>query len=106
MTANPALKHGFDFDYLYQLTHDPSTRSDYIARPYQNQSILALTFKGCVNAVGNSITYYSRQGVYDRVILWRIPLLALWLTATLPLFRLHTQIFTLLHLVGDPIDSI
>ena len=106
MTANPALKHGFDLDYLYQLTHDPSTPSDYIARPYQNQSILTLTFKGCVNAVGNTITYYSRQGVYDRVILWRIPLLALWLTATLPPFGLHTQIFTLLHLVGDPIDSI
>ena len=106
MTANPALKHGFDFNYLYKFTHDPNTSTDYIARPYQDQSILALTFKGCINAVGNSFTYYSRQGVYDRVILWRIPLLALWLTATLPPFRLHTQIFTLLHLVGDPIDSI
>ena len=106
MVANPALKHGFDFDYLYQFTHDPSTPRDYITRPYYNQSILALTFKGCVDAVGKSITYYSRQGVYDRVILWRVPLLALWLTATLPPFGIHTQTFTLLHLVGDPIDSI
>lgn len=106
MVADPASKHGFDFDYLYQFTHDPSTPRDYITRPYYNQSILALTFQGCVDAVGKSITYYSRQDVYDRVILWRVPLLALWLTATLPPFGIHTQTFTLLHLVGDPIDSI
>ena len=106
MVANTALKHGFDFDYLYQFTHDPSTPRDYIIRPYYNQSILALTFKGCVDAVDRSTTPYSRQGVYDRAVLWRVPLLALWLTATLPPFDIHTQIFTLLHLVGDPIDSI
>ena len=106
MVANPVLKHGFDFYYLYQFTHDPSTPRDYIIRPYYNQSILGLTFKGCVDAVGRSIAPYSRQGVYDRVVLWRVPLLALWLTTTLPPFGIHTQTFTLLHLVGDPIDSI
>lgn len=106
MVANPVLKHGFDFDYLYQFTHDPSTPRDYIIRPYHNQSILALTFKGCVDAVGRSIAPYSRQGVYDRAVLWRVPLLALWLTTTLPPFGKLTQTFTLLHLVGDPIDSI
>lgn len=106
MVADSALEHGFDFNILYNYTHDPGTPSDYIERPYSNKSILALTFEGCIKAVGESSTPYTRQTVYDRVILWRVPLLALWLTTSLPPFGIHTQIFTLLHLVGDPIDTI
>ena len=106
MVADSALEHGFDFNILYNYTHDPGTPSDYIERPYSNKSILALTFEGCIKAVGESSTPYTRQTVYDRAILWRVPLLALWLTTSLPSFGIHTQIFTLLHLVGDPIDTI
>lgn len=95
----------FDFDFLYNYTHSQTIPQSYIVRPYSNQSVLALTYQGCVAAVGSGINYYSRQDVYDRVLLWRVPLIALWATTTLPSFGIHTQIFTLVHLIADPIDT-
>lgn len=44
--------------------------------------------------------------MYDRVLLWRVPLIALWATTTLPALGFHTKVFTLLHLVADPIDTL
>ena len=106
MMHDTTWKTGFDFNYLYQYTHNRSIPHKYISTPYSDQSVLALTFKGCREAVGNGVELYSRQDVYDRVILWRIPLLVLWLTASRPSFGIHTQVFTLIHLIVDPIDTI
>jgi hypothetical protein len=105
MVAYAQTGHGFDFGYLYNFTHNDTILDQYVYRPYANQSILTLTFNGCVAAVGAGISYYDRQDVYDRVLLWRVPLLALWATTTLPSFGLQTQIFTLVHLIADPIDT-
>ena len=106
MSLNAGPGHKFDFEYLYQFTHNQATPFQFITRPYHDQNILALTYQGCVAAVGVSAEYYSRQDVYERVILWRVPLLALWATTTLPAFAIHTQVFTLVHLIADPIDTI
>lgn len=97
--------HMFDFGYLYNFTHSDTVLKQYIFRPYANQSILTLTLNGCIAAVGAGISEYDRTDVYDRVLLWRVPLLALWATTTLPSFGLQTQIFTLVHLIADPIDT-
>lgn len=88
------------------------TTSQIITCPYKNRSIPALTYDACVNAVTDAGARYSGHDVYDRVLLWRVPLLALWATTTLPEvatgFWSSSQAkgFTLVHLIGDPIDAI
>lgn len=98
--------HHFDFGYLYNFTHDPTTPEHFIRTPYQNQSILTLTYDGCINAVCDGWVTYGRQDMYDRILLWRMPLFSLWLTTVLPTFGIWSMIFTLVHLISDPIDTI
>lgn len=105
MISNATTQHLFDFEYLYNFTHSLPPLHEYVVRPYLNKSILSITYDGCVATVGNDISYFTRKDVYDRVILWKLPLLALWATTTLPPFSIDTQIFTLMHLIADPIDT-
>lgn len=119
---------GFSFEYLWQVALDlnqttPGSSSLY--RPHGNQSRICLTYDACIKNVGTGYSYYDRRDVYDRVLLWRVPLIALIATTTLPalvscgflwqrLFGIwltlfqgwHTQIFTVLHLIADPIDTL
>ena len=62
MGANANSQQKFDFEYLFRVS--------------QNQTV---TYDICVEAVGTGVNWYNRQDVYDRVLLWRVPLLALWL---------------------------
>lgn len=96
----------FDFKYLDTFTHNLPASSPFLFRPYSNQSILTLTCDGCKVAVENGAAWYSREDMYDRILLWRVPLIALWATTTLPSFGLLSQIFTLTHLIADPIDTV
>jgi hypothetical protein len=88
------------------------TTSQIVTCPYKNRSILTLTYGACINAVTSAATWYNGQDVYDRVLLWRVPLLALWATTTLPEIAnhlwpsLHTKCFTFVHLIRDPIDAV
>ena len=88
MGAGGSSQQKFDFNYLYFATN------------------VTVTYDVCVDLVGTGINWYDRKDVYDRVLLWRVPLLALWATTTLPAFGIYTQIFTLVHLIADPIDTI
>ena len=106
IVANMSSKPKFDFKYLYNFTHNLPASSQFLFRPYSNQSILTLTYEGCKAAVQNHAAYYSREDMYDRVLLWRVPLIALWATTTLPSFGLGPQLFTLLHVIADPIDTV
>lgn len=97
----------FDFEYLYTYMMGLPIDSPYLIHPYaENRTTPALAYPGCVAAAGGGSAAYSRQDVYDRVLLWRVPLIALWATTTLPALGFHTQFFTLFHLVADPIDSL
>lgn len=109
MSANTLSKPSFGFEFLWNFTQtlftNNSSSSD-LTYPYTNSSVATLTYGGCVSAVGGGAAPYSRQDVYDRVLLWRVPLIALWATATLPALGLHTKVFTLIHLIADPIDTV
>lgn len=106
----------FDLDYLFNLTQRlfiangglcpllPPTL-DGIVCPYQNDTIFALSTSACNSVVAGGWAAYGKADVYDRVILWRIPLLALWATTMVPPFGLASKISTLTHVVGDPIDT-
>ena len=96
----------FAFDLLYSYMLNLAGNDTSIIYPYENRTVPALTVDACVLRVGANPGPYSRQDVYDRVLLWRVPLIALWATTTLPALGRRTQIFTLLHLVADPIDTL
>ena len=77
----------FSFDYLWNISlalnqTDPRNLSLY--HPHDNQSRICLTYDGCIAYVGSNPVLYSSRDVYDRVLLWRAPLIALVATTTLP----------------------
>ena len=89
MSFNASTSQKFDFDYLWTTSHNQTVR-----------------YATCVEVVGTAINWYDRHDVYDRILLWRVPLLALLATTTLPAFGYHTQFFTVFRVIADPIDSI
>jgi hypothetical protein len=108
MNTNHTNHPPFSFEYLWNQTgtlNATNPRDPFIYHPFDNQSRLTLTYDGCVNYVGTGWKAYSRHDVYDRVILWRVPLIALVATTTLPALGFTSKLFTILHLIGDPIDA-
>lgn len=96
----------FSFEVLYPYMLSLASNDPAIIYPYKNQTVPALTYNACVARVGGNPETHSRQDVYDRVLLWRVPLIALWATTTLPALGWRTKVFTLLHLVADPIETL
>ena len=77
----------FSFDYLWKLAlnlNNTDPHSPSLFHPHDNQTRICLTYDACIRAVGADNVLYSRRDVYDRVILWRVPLIALVATTTLP----------------------
>lgn len=77
----------FSFQHLWNFTialnkTDPESAS--LFHPHGNKTRLCLTYDACVAEVGADNVLYARQDVYDRVLLWRVPLIALVATTTLP----------------------
>jgi hypothetical protein len=107
--TNQTHQAPFSFEYLWTVAQglnasDP--RNPYIFHPQDDQSRLTLTYEACIHYVGIESTRYTRQDVYDRVVLWRVPLIALIATTTLPALGVATKLFTILHLIADPIDAL
>lgn len=77
----------FSFKYLWDFAlalnqTDPESAS--LFHPHGNLTRLCLTYDACVAKVGADNVLYTRRDVYDRVLLWRVPLIALVATTTLP----------------------
>lgn len=109
MSNTNNYSHGFSFEFLWRIATDLYTNSSSdssLYHPLDNQSRITLTYKACVTHAGTEWSPFTRDDVYDRVILWRVPLVALVATTTLPALGLVTQVFTVLHLLADPIDTL
>ena len=107
--TNRTGAHPFDFETLWQWAlaiNSTNPHNTSIYHPYDNQSRLTLSRTACEAFAGSDATWYPRQDVYDRVILWRVPLIALVATTTLPALGYWTQVFTIVHLISDPIDAL
>lgn len=77
----------FSFEYLWNFAlelnnTDPGNR--WLFHPHDNRTRLCLTYDACIAKVGADNVLYDRRDVYDRVLLWRVPLIALVATTTLP----------------------
>lgn len=85
LTLNPTA--GFSFEYLWQVAlaiNQTNPGSSSLYHPNGNQSRICLTYDACIKEVGPGHFYCDRRDVYDRVLLWRVPLIALIATTTLP----------------------
>lgn len=77
----------FSFDYLWNVSlglNQTDPRSTSLYHPHDNQTRICLTYDACLKYVGADSVLYDRRDVYDRVLLWRAPLVALVATTTLP----------------------
>lgn len=85
----------FSFDYLWNISltlNQTDPDSPLLYHPHDNQTRICLTYDGCIAHVGPDSVLYSSRDVYDRVLLWRAPLIALVATTTLPTL-VRTMIF-------------
>ena len=72
-----------------------------------DKSRTLLTYKGCVDLVsaGNNWAHYDISDVRQRVQLWKAPLIQLIAQMQLPPLGWRSNIFVLVHLIADPIDT-
>ena len=109
------LGSAFDRDSCFSKTkallsnQSLSSTSDYFFRdtfdgdPYNGDDNMTLTLGGCNALCGPKQTWYNDIG--PRLTIWLIPILLL--LANMDLSPLHKRNFlAILHLLGDPIDSV
>ena len=66
----------------------------------------ALTQEACEAIVGRSWTWYPEADIFARMTSWRFPLFQLVATFPRPPLNLKVNMFVMVHLLGDPIDTI
>jgi hypothetical protein len=111
----PSLAHkGFDRDQCYQRTldflgngslssQDEVFYRDDAGQPMSHEDNLTLTLPGCEMLCGPNQVWY--QDIGPRLSIWLIPILLLLSNVELsPLDK--KRFLAILHLLGDPIDSI
>ena len=73
-----------------------------VASP-QNAS---LTQEACAAIAGPEWQYYPAADIWSRLTTWKIPLLQLVASFPRPPLNLSVECFVILHLLGDPIDTL
>ncbi|KAK3380507.1 hypothetical protein B0T24DRAFT_664495 [Lasiosphaeria ovina] len=114
---NVTLRYvGFDFPALFNFLQEVIQNStDPLQSPYLQQgqagseTYLSLTHDVCL-AITGSWALYEQQDIWNRIVTWKLPLLTLLFQFSRPpfAFRLwtNTNVFMLVHLVGNPINTI
>ena len=63
-------------------------------------------YKWCREKAGTDFEPYALEDIYGRVVLWKLPLLQLLTLMQRPPLGRTAGTFVIIHLFGDPIDSI
>lgn len=69
----------------------------------QNASLNQLS---CVAIAGRNWTYYPTADIWTRLTTWKFPLLQLVVSFPRPPLSFWVECFVIVHLLGDPIDTI
>ena len=102
----------FDFSSLWKYTQNiqkacaNDTRlfhSDGGSASPQNAS---LTLASCDAIAGSNWTYYPAADIWTRLTTWKFPLLQLVASFPRPPLSFWVDCFVIVHLLGDPIDTI
>jgi hypothetical protein len=102
---NPTQISQFDLTALCKIANDTSTTRD--SRLFDPPGTL-LTYDGCRQLVaeGNNWKPFALADVRYRFQLWKTPLILLIAHMHLPPLGWRASIFVILHLIGDPLDTI
>lgn len=67
-----------------------------------------LTYKACIqlNSKGNAWVPFAKSDVRQRFLLWKAPLIQLIAQMQLPPLGWKSNLFVILHLIGDPLDTV
>ena len=115
--ANPwghgcTSKKNFDFASLWQYTQNIQEACPTDPRLFLTDgkdataSNLALTQSACDNIAGAQWTEYPGEDIWTRMTTWKFPLLQLVFSFPRPPLSWRVQAFVIVHLLGDPIDTI
>ena len=69
-------------------------------------STASLTQEACEAIAGPSWTSFPKADIFARMTSWRFPLFQLVATFPRPPLSFNVNLFVMLHLLGDPIDTI
>ena len=91
------VKDTFPSDWSLNFTKNPEWNN--------KNATLSLKLSTCLQYCGHGFSWYSSEEQMNRILVWLIPLLVLMGNKHLPPLAINIKIFSLLHFVGDPIDS-
>lgn len=66
----------------------------------------SLTQESCRAIAGSGWTYYSSPDIWNRLTTWKFPLLQLVASFPRPPLSFAVEFLVILHLLGDPVDTI
>jgi hypothetical protein len=110
-TYNVTAPRHFDLEYLWQATQNiTSTCANDIRLIGLNKT--QLNQRACLELSGTAkwswmrFTPYPNSDIYSRLAAWKFPLIQLVIQFPRPPLGLGTELFALVHLVGDPMETI
>ena len=101
----------FSFQTLWNVTQNIYQSCANDSRLFQgdgppSSDSLSLTQESCVAIAGPGWTLYPQADIWSRMTAWRFPLFQLVAIFPRPPLHFRYQLFVMLHLLGDPIDTI
>ncbi|KAK4650950.1 hypothetical protein QC762_701170 [Podospora pseudocomata] len=120
MDGNITLRYvgGFGFEGPYTFLQEAlANTTDPLASPYlqlaHDESYISITRDACLaitNMTADIYTAYDSQGIWNRLVTWKFPLVSLLFHFSRPPFPLrvwtNTSLFMLIHLLGSPVTNI
>ncbi|KAI9805301.1 MAG: hypothetical protein M1833_005754 [Piccolia ochrophora] len=107
---------GFDFAKLWDIAKNIKKANPDDERLFfpigpdglPDRSRTLLTKAACIssNTKGDNFAYYKVSETLDFVLLWKVPLIQLLAQMQRPPLGFGAGLFTMTHLIGDPIDTI
>ena len=106
------IRKGFDFISLWNYTLSIQRACPTDSRLFRavggttSPSNASLTQDACVAIAGGSYTVYPAVDIWQRLTTWKFPLVQLVFVFPRPPLSFWAESLVILHLVGDPIDTI
>ncbi|KAL8869000.1 MAG: hypothetical protein Q9174_004600 [Haloplaca sp. 1 TL-2023] len=105
-------RDGFQLDTLWKYTQSIQAACPSDERLYLQDEQVAgpqrasLTQAACEVIAGKGWTYYPTSDIWNRLTMWKFPLLQLVASFPRPPLSFTIESLVILHLLGDPIDTI
>ena len=110
--VNCTSKARFQFASLWHITRNIQTACANDTRLFLPEGGFAsaqnasLTQESCTAIVGSDWAYYPTADIWNRLTTWKFPLLQLVASFPRPPLSFTAELFVILHLLGDPVDTI